>query len=296
VYQPDGTRESDARRLAEGVAGADPVLSDLEPVFGARLLAQNLAGFSGGLGYRRSLLAGKTSFERAAAEVRYGRGRGLNAYAGADYDLVAERLAQVRLEVRYDGPVFAASVEGRRVSPVLAADSIWTYFATAPRDELALRADVYPEGPLRYYLRGTVSHYNTAINSSLDLSQAVDPSFLAGLTYGGSAGASYRRGALRSALDVTYRRGFQGRQLWVDLTAGYVPEGKRYTLDARLSVANVADAFNPLLRGNFYGLQGWASYALSRAARASLVLEGNSNPLTVFEAKAFALIDLKADL
>ena len=76
VYQLDGTRELDTRRLAAGVAGADAVLRDLEPVIGAKLIARNIGGFSGALGYRRSYVDGKITFERAAAELRYGQGRG----------------------------------------------------------------------------------------------------------------------------------------------------------------------------------------------------------------------------
>lgn len=109
-------------------------------------------------------------------------------------------------------------------------------------------------------------------------------------------GASLRRGNLRSALDLTYRTGFGGNQLWVDLTGGYSFDQGLFDLDARLSVAHVGDAFNPQLRGNFFGAQVWASRALSRAARLSLVLEQNVNPFTRSDTKAFFLFDLKANL
>jgi hypothetical protein len=294
VYQLDGTRASDARRLALSVPGADPSLDAIEPVFGARLLAQGF-GVSGSLGYRQALLDGKVDFQRVAAEVRYGKGLGLHVFAGADLDLLQLRLAQLRAELRYDSTAFAVSGEALRLAPVLSAESIWYYFATAPRDEANLRADLFPVGPLRYYLRLTVDHYNLAINHSLDLSAALtDPALPSGVTYGGSAGTALRLGRIHTALDVTLRRGYQGNQLWVDGTCGYTPERSRFTLDGRVSVANVRDSFNPLLRGVFYGVQAWGSYALTPTSRVSVVLEENVNPFTVSETKAFFLFDLRA--
>jgi len=295
--QLDGTRESDSRRLAAGIPGANAVLDGIEPLVGAKVFVKGLAGFDAALGYRRAFLAGQTTFERAAVECRYGQGRGFNGQAGAELDLFLLRLSQLRAELRYDGDVVAVSGEVLRLSPVLSADSIWYYFVSAPRDEANLRVDVLPPGPLRFYLRLTGTRYNLEINPKLDLyASAVDPSLSSGLSLGGSAGASLRLGRMRSALDVTYRRGAQARQLWIDATWGYTPEQGRYTFDARLSVAEVRDGFNPFLRGTFYGAQGWASYLLTPSARASLVLEGNSNPINALEAKVFLLVDLKANL
>ena len=66
--------------------------------------------------------------------------------------------------------------------------------------------------------------------------------------------------------------------------------------DARFSLASVEDSMNPLLRGNFYGLQLWGSYLLSPAARLSAVFEENVNPFTRSDTKVFLLFDLRADL
>lgn len=295
VYQPDGTRESDQRRIAMGAPSANPALDDVEPVFGAKLLAENIKGFSGSLGYRKAILGGKTDLERAALELRYGRGRGLNVTTGADYDLMMSRVAQVRALVRYDHPKFAVSAEALRTSPVLSAESIWYYFATAPRDELRLRGDYTPVGPLRYYLEGVLSQYHENINHTLELALALrDPALPSSINAGGSAGAAYREGSFHSALDVSYRNGYGGRQLWVDLTAGYSPEEKRYTIDGRLSIANVADSFNPLLQGTFYGAQVWVSYLFARNARGSVALEENINDFTRSDFKIFFLFDLRA--
>lgn len=63
TFQPDGTRESD---LARQAAASAANLSDLEPLYGAKLLLENLGGYSASVGHRKSLLAGKTDLERAA--------------------------------------------------------------------------------------------------------------------------------------------------------------------------------------------------------------------------------------
>ena len=297
VYQPEGTRESDARRLEQGVPGADPTLTAPEPVYGAKLLLEDLEGVSASLGYRRALVEGKTDLERATAEARYGRGLGVSAVAGLDFDLLRPRLAQARAQVRWDGERLAVSGEALRLSPVFSADSIWYWFAFAPRDEARVRVDFFPRGPLRYYVQGVGSLYHTELNSGLRLAEVAresgaPPSY----TAGGSAGATLRLGRFRSALDVAYRRGFGGSQLWTDLTAGYGFGEGPFTLDGRLSGARIQDGFNPLLAGNFLGAQVWASQALTRAARVSLVLEQNVNPFTRWDSKVFFLFDLKASL
>ncbi|WP_245592020.1 hypothetical protein [Cystobacter fuscus] len=297
VYQPDGVRESDTRRLELGVAGADSTLTALEPVYGAKLLLENVRGVSASVGYRRALLAGKTDLERATAEARFGRGLGLNAVAGVDVDLLQLKPAQARLQVRWDAEDLAVSGEAMRLSPVFSADSIWYWFAYAPRDEARVRVDFFPRGALRYYVQAVGSLYHTVLNSSLQLAEAAkaaggQPSF----TVGGSAGAALRRERFRSALDVSVRGGYGGTQLWADLTAGYGFGEGRTTVDGRLSAAYIHDGFNPLLAGGFLGAQLWASQALTRAARVSLVLEQNVNPYTRWDTKVFFLFDLKASL
>lgn len=127
AYVLDGTRESDARRLEAGVTGADPPLGGLEPLFGARLLLEDVGGFNAAAGYRKALV--------------YAKGFGFSALAGVEYDVLQRKPAQVRLQARLDRTHFAVSAEAMRLSPVLSADSIWYYFAWAPRDEARVRVD-----------------------------------------------------------------------------------------------------------------------------------------------------------
>ncbi|MCP3059991.1 hypothetical protein LXT21_14500 [Myxococcus sp. K38C18041901] len=297
VYQPDGTRESDSRRLDQGVAGADPTLTSMEPVFGAKLLLEDVKGFNATVGYRKAMVEGKTDLERATVEARYGRGLGLNALAGVDYDVLQGKVAQVRTQVRWDGMRVATTLEAMRLSPVLSADSIWYYFAWAPRDEARVRVDVFTPGPLRFYVQALGSRYNENVNPAMAIASQVDAEGAPKSTsVGGAGGAAWRSGAFRSALDVTYRTGFGGDQLWGDLTGGYTFDRERFTLDARVSFARIFDSFNARLGGNFYGAQVWASRALTRATRLSLVVEQNFNPFTDSDTKGFLLFDLKASL
>ncbi|MDY7230694.1 hypothetical protein [Hyalangium rubrum] len=297
VYQPEGTRESDARRLELGVVGADENLDALAPMYGAKVFLEDFKGISASLGYRKAMVGGKTDLERAGLELRYGRGLGVTALAGLDFDMLQMTPAQVRAQVRYDQTQFAVSAEALRFTPVFSSDSIWYYFAFAPRDEARVRVDFYPVGPLRYYVQGLASLYHTNLNENLGIADQVDgegaPS---SANVGGAVGAALRWGAFRSALDVTYRGGFGGNQLWADLTGGFSFDRGRFDLDGRLSVARVDDAFNPQLKGNFFGAQLWASRALSQSTRLSLVLEQNFNPFTRSDTKAFFLFDLKANL
>ncbi|QSQ18119.1 hypothetical protein JY572_03465 [Myxococcus landrumensis] len=294
VYQPDGTRESGGRNLDSGL---EVTTAELEPVFGAKLLLEDVKGFNASVGYRKAMVDGKTDLERATVEARYGRGLGLNVLAGVDYDVLKGDVAQVRTQLRWDDTRFAVTAEALRLSPVLSADSIWYYFAWAPRDEARLRVDVFTPGPLRFYVQGLGSKYNENVNPDLALAAYVDAEGAPESTsVGGSAGTAWRSGSFRSALDVTYRTGYGGDQLWADLTGGYSFDRERITLDARVSFARIFDSFNARLGGNFYGAQVWASRALTRAARLSLVVEQNVNPFSDSDTKGFLLFDLKASL
>ena len=133
----------------------------------------------------------------AGFEFRYARGLGINALVGADFDLMQMKLAQARAQVRLDRELYALSAEALRFSPVFSSDSIWYYFAYAPRDEARLRADFFPTGPLRYYVQGLASLYHTNLNDTLGLASQVDAEGAPSSTnVGGSIGTSLRRGNL----------------------------------------------------------------------------------------------------
>jgi hypothetical protein len=297
VYQPDGTRETDARRLALGATSASAILDDFQPVFGGKLFMQDVFGFGASAAYRRSFVAGKTDLERLALELSYGRGRGFNVGAGAEYDLFFLRVSQLRAMARYDHDLFAISAEAMRFSTVFSADSIWYYFASAPRDEVRVRADWTPVGAFRFYGQLAVSRYNVEINNAIALSSALtDPTMPSPLVFGPSVGGAARSRDFRVALDVTLRNGLGGNQLWMDLNGGYAPDSRPYSLEGRISFANVKDTQNPLLQGSFFGAQLWTSIAMTRAARLSVMMEQNVNPFTRSETKLFLLFDLKATL
>lgn len=302
-YQLDGIREQEHLSDPTGrLLQYDPFLEEqrgIEPVFGARLLAENVAasGVSGAVGYRQSMVAGNITSQRLGAEVRYGKGRGINALSALEYDLYMSRVSAFRLQGRYDAELFAATIEALRFAPTFSSYSLWSYFATSPRDELRLRGDYTPVGPLRYYAMVLVDHYNTTIPEGIGLNTVVQEDRLGPSTaLGAGAGAQFSMRAIRSGLDVSWRNGYGGRQFWLDYTAGYLGGEGRWSVDGRLSIASIRDAQNPLLRGTFYGAQLWGSYQLTPAARASLVVEENINPFTKSDTKVFFVFDLKAVL
>ncbi|MBX5484218.1 MAG: hypothetical protein IRZ16_20520 [Myxococcaceae bacterium] len=275
----------------------------IEPVFGARLLADNIegSGVSAAAGYRRSFTSGKTTSERLGLNLQYGGGfgrpKGLSVVGAFEYDLMQERISTLRALARYDADLFAAQVEALRFAPTFSSWSIWYYFAAAPRDELRLRADYTPLGPLRYYVQLTASRYNLEINEALGLSNLVIFGQEGnGMTWGAGGGANFLLDWFHANADVTWRNGWGGRQLWVDLNAGVARSGSRWSLDGRFSFASVRDQYNALLRGDFYGGQLWGSYRIARSARASVVLEENINPFTRSDTKVFFVIDLQAVL
>ena len=297
VYQPDGIRESDLRRVGLQVARPYAALDDIEPLVGAKLLVENLAGFSGSFGFRQAWLSGKTDVQRLALEAKYGKARGLNAVTGFEYDLVVSRVSNFRLQGRYDGDEFAVLAEVMRVTPVLSADSIFLYFANSPRDAARIRADYYPSGPLRFYAQFGADLYNTTLNPDSAVSEALkDPALPSPLAFGGSIGAAWRQGTVRAAADGTIKAGYGGRQIWVDATLGWAPENGVFSLDGRVSFANVEDSLNKRLKGNFFGMQLWGSYFFNRNTRASLVLEENINAFSKSDTKLFFMLDWKVTL
>ncbi len=296
------THALDGLREAEGRAGADALIfeegADYEPVFGARLIGENVlnSGISGFVGYRRSNLAGDVSSERLGAAVDYTNNRGINLIGAIEYDMFIQRVSQARARLRYDHDEYAATFEALRIAPTFAASSIWYFFAHAPRDEFKLRGDYTPVGPFRYYAEFLVDRFGTEINEEILVNALSDPGLPTPWVLGAAAGARFNRGPVNTGLDVIWRNGYSGRQFWVDLTGGYRAESRRWSVDGRISIANVDDDRLTLLRGTFYGAQVWGSYLLSRAARVSLVLEQNVNPYTQSDTRAYAVFDLKAVL
>lgn len=295
------THALDGLREAEGRVGADALIfeeeAQYEPVFGARLVGENVlnSGVSGFVGYRRSELAQEVNSERIGAALDYTNNRGVNLLGALEYDLFILRVSQARVRVRYDHDEYAATVEALRIAPTFAASSIWYFFANAPRDEFKVRGDYTPVGPLRYYAELLVDRFGTEINENLALANALtDPGLSTPWVLGAAAGAHFNRGPVHTGLDVLWRNGYGGRQFWVDVTGGYQAESRRWSVDGRVSIANVDDDRLTLLRGTFFGAQLWGSYLLSRAARISLVLEQNVNPFTTSDTRAYAVFDLKA--
>jgi hypothetical protein len=298
VYQPDGIRESDLRRVAAMEAQPYAALDDIEPVVGAKLSVENLAGVTANAGFRQSWLGGKTDIRRIGADLKWQGFFGITVLAGLDFDMLLSRVANARWLGRYDANELSIQVEYLRVSPVLSADSIWAYFAWAPRDGFRARVDFYPVGPLRVYAQAVADFYGTPLNGDATAigSLVADGTIKlpSNLSYGATGGATLRIHSVRVNATATFKTGYGGRQIWGDLNGGYVPLMGNFSAEARFSVANITDMVNSLLKGTYYGGQVYASYALTRASRISLVGEVDFGPATKSDVKVFALYDLKA--
>src|SRR5262249_32261809 len=144
--------------------------------------------------YRKAVVEGKTDIERTSLEAKVGNGSGFNLLGGVEYDLFMLRISQARALARIDRDTFAASAEFSRTQPVLSADSIFLYFATAPKDSVRARIDFTPLGSVRYYVQALADHFALNLNSTLGVASALDDEGLtSGLSYGGSAGLTMRK-------------------------------------------------------------------------------------------------------
>jgi hypothetical protein len=212
--------------------------------------------------------------------------------------MLISRVANARWLGRYDADEIAIQLEYLRVSPVLSADSIWAYFAFAPRDGFRARFDYFPIGPLRIYVQGVADIYGTSLNpNASSLEQFIEAGNIkpdSNLSYGGGGGVAARFGSFRVAADATFKTGYGGRQIWVDVNGGYAPLVGSFSAEARVSVANITDMVSSSLRGTYTGVQVYSSYLLTRASRISAVFEANFGPVTKSDLKVFALYDLKA--
>lgn len=287
-YQPDGTRESDARRLAAGVPLANPVLGELEPLLGGRLLLRT-GPLRASLGYRRAMVSGKVDLERLVAQVDAGPFRGLTTFAAADLDLIQGAVGNARVEVRYDQPGFALSLEALRSSLLLSTDSIFYSFNHGPRDELRAGGELWALEAVRLHGRALLTRHGPP-PQSCERCRPTDA-----LQVGLNGGVAWSEGDWAAGADAVWRRAQGGAQVLVDLTAGYAPRLSPFSADARLSFARVRDPVDARLRGDFYGVQLAARHALSPLLRTTLTVEHNLNPFTRGDLKVFALVDFRGE-
>ena len=320
-FQPDGTRETDARRLLEqsssGVnVGASYYLGEPAYVIGARATVNLLQYGDLRVGYQRSMSAGTdynganaivVETEHAGASLRLHPFRGVNAYASADYNLALAQLARGRAGITYTTPIFGITLEAQRITPSFSTDSIWAYFAFAPRDEFRLRADITPRvGPFRYYLEAINQRYRENLQQQVFGAVVISPypcttaspssceaTIPSGVTLGGRGGAALViPDPWRADVDVSYVGGWGGRQLWANAHVGLDLDHGRYSIDVRGSLANVQDGLNPYLQGTFVGGNLSAGIRLIRGVKLTAVAEENTNPYTMQDFRLYGLLDV----
>jgi hypothetical protein len=303
AFAPDGTRDSDRRRLGQGVAAypcpgdasricADESLDDPAPTFGARLALLELpGGFASGAEaeYRRTLRAGKIVEERLSGGARYRRGA-FGADAGGEWDLYVRRPSALRAALRWaPSGWLALTAEGLHSHPTFSADSIWNAFVSAPSDEGRLRADLSPAGwRARVFAAAGVKRYGAPAFSVPDLPSAV------GWEPFASAGASATLGETWLSGDVTVRDGSPGRQAWLDALLRRALSGW-LTAELRATLARLDDKVAPKNSGTFPALALLLSGRLDRRAQLSLLVEDSAPRGERNDVRVFAFLTLGAE-
>jgi hypothetical protein len=326
VFQPDGTRETDARRLDDQMTtgtnlGALSYLSAPQFVVGGRANV-NLWGIGDlRIGYQRSFSQGTDAYgmpatvietEHAGASIRLYPIKGLNVYASADYDLILLQLTRGRAGATYTTRLFGITLEWQRIAPYFSSDSIWAYFAFAPRDDFRLRADLTPPDGIFRYFRYFIEVQNQRYRENLQPIVANDiavspypcttsspstctPAIPSGVTLGGRAGIAWIPpnpwNPFRADADVSYTDGWGGRQFWANAHAGF--DLNPFTVDLRGSAANVYDALNPMLFGTFAGMNLSAGLRIVSWAKLTVIVEDNFNPYTKQDFRLYGVLDVK---
>jgi hypothetical protein len=300
TFAPDGTREADRRRIAEGTPllpcpgvpqrlCADATLDDAAPAWGARLAVSGGLASAAEVEVRRVLRAGAVLEEKVAGGARLRRGGGA-VEAAAEWDLYVGRLSSARASLRLPplaGLTLAA--EGIHAHPTFSADSIWNLFDTAPTREGRLRADVAPAGwPFRAFAAGGLRRYQPTAFGRAVLG---DPG---GWEPFGSAGVGGELGRTSLAADGTVRGGPQGAQAWVEGRARRTFRGW-VDLEARFSLARVEDRVAPKNGGTYPALALAVSGRLERRARLAVLLEDSAPRWERNDLRVFALLSLGAD-
>lgn len=302
AFQPDGTRETDARRLLQeaspGSLGASPVLDRPALLYGLRASAALWRVGDARLGYRRTVVDGKTETEHAGASVRLRPIGRTNVYAGGDLNLHLGSLTRGVLGASWVGDFVTVTGEAQRIAPSFTADSIWAYFAFAPRDEARLRVDLTPPlGSVRLFVEGSNQRYRTALKEALRDQIAVSPDPIdSGVTFGGRIGAGLLPPErLRADVELSARAGWAGRQIWLDLHAGVDALRDRLAIDARITIADVADGLTPWLRGTMVGGSLQAAWRLADGVTITGLVEDNLGPFTRQDFRVYAILDVRVD-
>lgn len=303
TFAPDGTRQTDRRRIGEGLPVypcpgepsricADQTLDDPAPTFGARLAVLQLpGGFASGaeLEYRRTLRAGKIIEERASGGARYRRGA-WGADAGGEWDLYVRRLSALRAALRWSpGSWLALTAEGLHAHPTYSADSIWNAFVSVPSREGRLRADLSPAGwPARVFAAAGVKQYAAPDFSVPDLPSA------AGWEPFAAAGASATLGETVVSGDVTVRDGSPGRQAWLTALLRRSVSGW-LSVEGRATLARLDDKVASKNSGTFPALALLLAGKLDRRAQLSVLLEDSAPRWERNDLRLFAFLTLGAE-
>ena len=302
AFAPDGTRESDRRRIAAGVSlcslsptapggCADATLDDPAPTWGGRveLGRPGATGAGAALEYRRTTRAGSLVEDRLGAGARLRVGS-FGADAGGEVDLYVRRLSELRAGLRWAAtPGLEVTAEAIHSHPTFEAGSLWNLFDTAPTREARLRADLATGGgSARAWAAAGVKRYDaTAWTRELFGDGGGWEPF-------GALGGSLVLDRTRLSADVSVRGGTEGTQGWASAVARQAV-GAWVGLEARATVARMVDRVAPKNSGTFPALALLVTGRLERRARIGLLLEDSSPRGERNDVRLFAFLALGAD-
>lgn len=328
TFAPDGVRMSDRRRIADGATTdltANPAssiaydyLDAPSPIFGARLVLENVRNVDAQVVYRRAMSktqaenldalpeaarGWQVDVEHAGAAVRFRLLDRWSLYGSADHDLYRSRWAALRAGTKVDVIPYRLTVTAEAASwnPTFDADSIWYLFATGPRDEYELRGDLRL-GDVLLYGGPLLTLYHLDLEPTYAKAVGVVPDGTSPL-YGGVAGFSTAPEIpWRIAADAMYRGGASGernhpdtlgRELWINGVVGRNFR-ERYALDLRLTAANVSDPNAPGLDDLWsFGAALIGRVGLSEEASLTLIVEENVNRTVASDLRGYAVLDVR---
>ncbi len=302
AFAPDGTRESDRRRIAAGVplcllaptapgGCADATLDDPAPAWGGRIVVgrPGATGAGGEVEYRRTTRGGALLEDRLGAGARV-RAGAFAADAAGELDLYVRRLSELRAGLRWAAtPGLALAVEAIHSHPTFAAGSLWNLFDTAAAREARLRADLGGgSGTARAWASAGVKRYE-ATNWTRELFGDGG-----GWEPFAAVGGSLDLGPTRLAADASVRAGSEGTQGWLSAVARQAI-GTWVGLEARATVARMVDRVAPKNSGTFPALALLVSGRLERRARIGLLLEDSAPRGERNDVRLFAFLAVGAD-
>jgi hypothetical protein len=206
---------------------------------------------------------------------------------------------QLALRLRTGGKQWL-TLEYTFLAPSFDGDSIWNVFATGPYRDLRASYEVGFGPELKAYARAFVRFFEldpdvpaTGPYAGVDVNVAAPGG---GLAWGGSLGATWRRGRGFVRADGYADNGFGGRKLGGDL-AGRFALRPAFELEGRFTGYFWRSDLNPVNdAGVVFGVQGGGRYQLGRGVRLHLLAEDNFGTMYTTQFRTLAVLEMDASI